>query len=41
MVLHVLAAIEAMTHTGPPNKVSIQEGVHYSMCGVPACGLKL
>ena len=23
MVLHVLAAIEAMTHTGPPNMVSI------------------
>ena len=26
MVLHVLAAIEAMTHTRPPNMVSIQEG---------------
>ena len=25
MVLHVLAAIEAMTHTGPPNIVLIQE----------------
>ena len=24
MVPHVLAAIEAMTHTGPPNMVSIQ-----------------